>query len=90
MPQRKIDSGDGAHLVAPLLARVDRLLAQIAARDERIDELLAQVKALNARIAELEAASRSRRAPSPTCLPASARQSQRRPSGSRQRCVRAR
>ena len=55
MPQRKIDSGDGAHLVAPLLARVDRLLAQIAARDERIDELLAQVKALNARIAELEA-----------------------------------
>jgi transposase len=57
MPQRKNDSpsSDGAHLVAPLLARIDRLVAQIAARDERIDELLAQVKALNARIAELEA-----------------------------------
>src|SRR6516164_8818480 len=55
MPQRKIDSGDGAHVVAPLLARIEQLLAQIATRDERIDELLAQVKALNARIAELEA-----------------------------------
>src|SRR5574342_1166274 len=57
MPQRKIDSAssDGAHLVASMLARIDRLLAQIAARDDRIDELLAQVKALNARIAELEA-----------------------------------
>jgi len=57
MPQRKIDSPstDGAHLVASMLARIDRLLAQIAARDERIDELLAQVKALTARIAELEA-----------------------------------
>src|SRR3981081_3868965 len=57
MPQRKNDSpsNDDAHLVAPLLARIDRLLAQIAARDERIDELLAQVKALNARIAEFEA-----------------------------------
>src|ERR1700739_4585731 len=57
MPQRKIDSPsrDGAHLMASLLARIDRLLAQIAARDERIDELLAQVKALNARIGELEA-----------------------------------
>src|SRR3981081_3173850 len=56
MPQRKNDSpsNDDAHLVAPLLARIDRLLAQIAARDERIDELLAQVKALNARIAEFE------------------------------------
>lgn len=57
MPQRKIDSpsSDGAYLVASMLARIDRLLAQIAARDDRIDELLAQVKALNARIAELEA-----------------------------------
>src|SRR6516165_10501710 len=57
MAQRKNDSpnSDGARLVAPLLARIDQLLAQIATRDERIDELLAQVKALNARIAELEA-----------------------------------
>ena len=57
MPQREIDSlsSDGAQLVASLLARIDGLMAQIAARDERIDELLAQVKALNARIAELEA-----------------------------------
>ena len=57
MPQRKIDSPstDGAYLVASMLARIDRLLAQIAARDDRIDELLAQVKALNARLAELEA-----------------------------------
>ena len=57
MTQRKIDSpsNDGAHLVAPLLARIDQLVAQIAARDARIDELLARVKALNARIAELEA-----------------------------------
>jgi transposase len=56
MPQREVDSlgSDGAQLVAWLLARIDRLMAQIAARDERIDELLAQVKALNARIAELE------------------------------------
>jgi transposase len=57
MPQRKIDSpsSDGAHLVASLVARIDRLLAEMAARDSRIDGLLAQVKALNARIAELEA-----------------------------------
>src|SRR6266581_5365937 len=57
MPQRKNDSpsSDGTHLVASLLARIDQLLAQLAARDERIDELLAQVKALNVRIAELEA-----------------------------------
>jgi transposase len=57
MPQRKIDSlsSNGAQLVASLLARIDGLMAQIAARDERIDELLAQVKALNARIAEFEA-----------------------------------
>ena len=43
MTQRKIDSpgNDGAHLVAPLLARIDQLVAQIAARDVRIDELLA-------------------------------------------------
>jgi transposase len=56
MAQRKIDSpnSDGA-LAASVLARIDRLLAQIAARDERIDELLAQVEALNTRIAELEA-----------------------------------
>ena len=44
-----------AQLVASLLARIDGLMAQIAARDDRIDELLSQVKALNARIAELEA-----------------------------------
>jgi ABC-type transporter Mla subunit MlaD len=44
-----------AHQLASLLARSDRLVAQIAARDERIDDLLAQVKALNARIARLEA-----------------------------------
>jgi transposase len=64
MGQGKIDSpsSGGAHLVASLVARIDLLLAQIAARDaqvaardERIDELLSQVKALNARIAELEA-----------------------------------
>jgi hypothetical protein len=41
--------------MASLLARIDRLLVQIAARDERIDELLAVVKASNAPIAELEA-----------------------------------
>src|ERR1700720_2242373 len=57
MPDREIDSpsSDGAQLVASLLARIDQLLAQVAARDERIDELLAQVKALNARICEFEA-----------------------------------
>jgi hypothetical protein len=57
MPQRKIDwlSSDGAHQRASLLARIDRLVAPIAARDERIDDLLAQVKALDARIAGLEA-----------------------------------
>jgi transposase len=64
MPRGKIDSPstDGAPLVASLVARIDLLLAQIAARDaqlaardERIDELLSQVKALNARIADLEA-----------------------------------
>ena len=57
MPRTEIDSlsNDGAQPVALLLARIDRLMAQIAARDDRIDELLAQVKALNARIAEFEA-----------------------------------
>src|ERR1700747_3933006 len=57
MPQREIDSlsSDGAQLVASLLARIDGLVAQIAARDDRIDELLVQVKALEARIAALEA-----------------------------------
>ena len=57
MPRTEIDSlsNDGAQLVASLLARIDRLMAQIAARDDRIDKLLAQVKALNARIAEFEA-----------------------------------
>src|SRR5258708_24909650 len=57
MPKSGNDSSsrDGAHLVGSLLARTDRVVAQIAARDERIDELLAQVKMLNARIAELEA-----------------------------------
>jgi transposase len=44
-----------ADLVASLLARIDGLVAQIAARDERIGELVAQNKALLARIAELEA-----------------------------------
>jgi hypothetical protein len=55
--EREIDSlsSDGAQLVASLLARIDGLMTQIAARDDRIDELLSQVKALNARIAELEA-----------------------------------
>ena len=57
MPQKEIDSpsSGNAQLVASLLARIDGLMVQIAARDERIDELLAQVKALNARIAEFEA-----------------------------------
>jgi len=57
MPQGTSDSpsSDGAHVVASLVARIDRLLAEMAARDSRIDELLAQVKALTARIAELEA-----------------------------------
>src|ERR1700745_178272 len=57
MPHREIDSpsSDGGQLMASLLARIDLLVEQIAARDERIDELLALVKALNARIAELEA-----------------------------------
>jgi hypothetical protein len=51
MPQREIDSlsSDGAQLVASLLARIDRLMARIAARDDRIYELLMQVKALNTR-----------------------------------------
>src|SRR5579885_517286 len=57
MRESKSDSpsSDRADLVASLLARIDQLVAQVAARDERIAELLAQVKALNARIAELEA-----------------------------------
>jgi transposase len=57
MPKRENDSPnrDDADLVAPLLARIDQLVAQISAKDERIGELLAQVKAANARIAELEA-----------------------------------
>ena len=57
MPQRKIDSPsiDGADVVASLVARIDRLLAEMATRDDRIDALLAQVRALTARIAELEA-----------------------------------
>jgi uncharacterized protein involved in exopolysaccharide biosynthesis len=57
MRESKSDSpsSDSADLVASLLARIDQLVAQVAARDERIAELLAQVKALNARIAELEA-----------------------------------
>ena len=48
----------GAQLVASLLARIDGLMVQIAARDKRIDELLAQVKALHARIAEFEGGDR--------------------------------
>jgi transposase len=57
MAQARIDSGreDVEPLVRALLARIDALMAQIAAKDGRIDELLAQVKALTARIAELEA-----------------------------------
>jgi transposase len=64
MPQGKIDSPstDDAQAVASLLARIDELLAKIAAKDERIDgllaqvgALLAQVKELNGRICELEA-----------------------------------
>jgi transposase len=57
MRESKSDSpsSDGADLVASLLARIDQLVAQIAARDNRIDELLAQLKASNVRIAELEA-----------------------------------
>jgi hypothetical protein len=44
MQESKSDSPSsyGADLVASLLARVDQLVAQVAARDERIDELLAQ------------------------------------------------
>jgi transposase len=59
MPQGKNDSpsNDDADLVASLLARIDQLVAQVAARDERIEELLALVKVQNARIAELEAKS---------------------------------
>jgi transposase len=57
MAPRKIDSPstDSAHVVASLVARIDLLLAQNAAKDKRIDELLALLSALNARIAELEA-----------------------------------
>jgi transposase len=57
MRESKSDSPsrDGTDLVASLLARIDQLVAQVAARDVRIDELLAQLKASNARIAELEA-----------------------------------
>jgi transposase len=57
MPESKNDSpsGDSADLVALLLARIDQLVRQLAARDERIDELLVQVKALSARNVELEA-----------------------------------
>ena len=57
MPQRKSDSPStaDAHLVASLMARIDRLVAQNAAKDHRIDELLALLKALSTRVAELEA-----------------------------------
>ncbi len=57
MPQGNNDSPKNvdADLVASLLARIDHLMAQIAAKDERIDELQALVKAQNAHIAELEA-----------------------------------
>jgi transposase len=57
MPQGKNDSPKkiDADLVASLLARIDLLIGQIAAKDERIDELTAQNKALLARVAELEA-----------------------------------
>jgi transposase len=57
MRQRKSDSPStaDAHLVASLMARIDRLLAQNAAKDQRIDELLALLKALSTRVTELEA-----------------------------------
>jgi hypothetical protein len=70
MPRRKIDwpNIDGAHQMASLLARIDRVVAQIAAGGERIDELLAQVKALHARIVELpSSAGRRRRRTIPRC-----------------------
>jgi transposase len=56
MPQRKSDSPSTVDvpLVASLMARIDRLLAQNAAKDQRIDELLALLKALNTRVTELE------------------------------------
>lgn len=74
MQKRKNDSPsrEDAPLVASLLARIDLLLTQIAARDERIDELLGQVKALNARIADLEAKSgRPPKTPDNSSLPPS-------------------
>src|SRR5215470_9118840 len=44
MGQRRNDSSsvDGAHPMALLLARIDRLVAQISARDARIDEFEAK------------------------------------------------
>ena len=44
MPRTEIDSlsSDRAQLVASLLARIDGLMAQIAARDDCIDKLLAR------------------------------------------------
>ena len=86
MPQRSNDSpsSDGAQLVASLLARIDQLLAQVAARDERIDELLAQVKALNARICEFEAKRGGPpKTPDNSSLPPSKGQKPERPAGAK-------
>jgi hypothetical protein len=55
MRQRKNESRSTSGAEASMLAQIDQLLVQIAARDARIAELLAQVTALNPRIAELEA-----------------------------------
>src|SRR3974377_2126103 len=74
MSERKNDSrrGDSADLVASLLTRIDRLVAQSSARDARIDELLALVKAQNVRISELEAkCGRPPRTPDNSSLPPS-------------------
>ena len=74
MSERKNDSprGESADLVASLLMRIDRLVAQISARDARIDELLALVKAQNMRIFELEAkCGRPPRTPDNSSLPPS-------------------
>lgn len=57
MAQKRNDSPDEntARLLATLVARIDVLLTQNAAKDGRIDALLAQIGTLTARIAEFEA-----------------------------------